>query len=187
MLKLIVFNNVSLDGFFTDANGDMSFARNPRPDPEWDAFVAGNSGGGGTLVFGRITYEFMAAFWPTPAAARRMPALSERMNNFRKIVFSRTLEKASWTNTTLVKGALVEEIKKMKKAPGEGMTILGSGSLVAQLAPHGLIDEYQLVIHPVALGAGRTLFEGVKDKVPLRLARTRSFKNGNLLVCYEPR
>ena len=68
MRKLIVFNHLSLDGYFTDANGDMRFAQNPVPDAEWDAYVAGNAGGGGMLVFGRVTYDLMASFWPTPVA-----------------------------------------------------------------------------------------------------------------------
>ena len=84
MRKLIVFNHMSLDGYFTDANGDMSFAQNNIPDVEWDAFVVSNAGGGGMLVFGRITYDLMVSFWPTPAAAEGMPVVAERMNNLPK-------------------------------------------------------------------------------------------------------
>ena len=186
MRKLVVFNSTSLDGYFSDANGDMRFAHNANRDAEWDAFVASNASGGGTLLFGRITYELMASFWPTPLAAERMPVVAERMNNLPKIVFSRTLDKASWSNTKLVKGDLAGEIRKMKEEPGENMAILGSGSIVSQLTQHGLIDEYQIVVIPVALGRGRTMFEGVKEKVPLRLTRTRTFMNGNVLLCYEP-
>lgn len=186
MRKLVVFNSTSLDGYFADAKSDMSFAHNANRDAEWDAFVAGNASGGGTLLFGRITYELMASFWPTPLAAERMPVVAERMNNLSKIVFSRTLDKASWRNTNLVKGDLAGEIRKMKTEPGENMVILGSGSIVSQLTQHGLIDEYQIVVIPVALGRGRTMFEGVKEKVPLRLTRTRAFMNGNVLLCYEP-
>ncbi len=74
----------------------------------------------------------------------------------------------------------------MKSAPGEGMAILGSGSIVSQLAQEGLIDEYQIAVHPVALGAGRTMFEGVTGRLPLKLTKTRTFGNGNVLLCYEP-
>jgi dihydrofolate reductase len=86
MRKLVVFNHVSLDGYFTDENGDMSFARQDNPEAEWDAFVAGNASGGGMLLFGRITYELMASSWPTPFAAKHMPVVAERMNNLPKVV-----------------------------------------------------------------------------------------------------
>ena len=186
MRKLIVFNHVSLDGYFTDANGDMSFARNDTPDTEWDEFVAGNAGGGGTLVFGRVTYDLMVSFWPTPMAAQQMPDVAERMNNLPKVVFSRTLDKASWNNTKLVKGDLAAEIRKMKKEEGEGMVIFGSGTIVSQLAQAGLIDEYQIVVDPVVLGKGRTMFDGIKEKLTLKLKQTRTFGNGNVLLSYEP-
>ena len=185
MGKLVVFNHVSLDGYFTDAHGDMSFAHKAPGDREWDEFVAGNARGGGTLVFGRITYELMARFWPTPFAAEHMPLVAERMNNLPKIVFSRTLDKASWNNTILVKDDVTGEIRRLKKEPGEDMAILGSGSIVSQLAPHGLIDEYQIVVNPVALGTGRTMFDGIKERLPLKLTKTRIFGNGNVLLCYE--
>jgi dihydrofolate reductase len=186
MRKLIVFNHVSLDGYFTDARGDMSFARNENPDAEWDAFVTGNASGGGMLLFGRTTYELMASFWPTPVAAESMPDVAERMNNLPKVVFSRTLEAVSWNNTKLVKGDLADAIRKMKQEAGEDMVIFGSGSIVSQLAQESLIDEYQIVVDPVALGKGRTMFDGIKKKLPLKLKNTRTFGNGNVLLCYEP-
>ena len=102
MRTLGVFNQVSLDGYFTDANGDMSFARKDVGDAEWHAFVAGNASGGGTLLFGRITYELMASFWPTPLAAKLMPVVAERMNSLPKVVFSRTLRQASWSNRNVL-------------------------------------------------------------------------------------
>jgi dihydrofolate reductase len=186
MRKLIVFNHVSLDGYFTDAQGDMSFARNDNPDAEWDAYVASNASGGGTLLFGRITYEMMASFWPTPLAAQQMPLVAERMNNLPKVVFSRTLHNVSWNNTKLVKGDMTSEVRRLKQEPGEDMVIFGSGTLVSQLAREGLIDEYQIVVDPVALGKGRTMFDGIKEKLPLKLKKTRTFGNGNVLLCYEP-
>ena len=185
MRKLIVFNHVSLDGYFTDAQGDMSFARNVIPDAEWDAFVAGNAGSGGTLVFGRVTYELMVSFWPTPFAAEQMPDVAERMNNLPKVVFSRTLKEATWTNTKLVKSDMAGEIRKMKKEAGEDIVIFGSGTIVSQLTQEGLIDEYQIVVDPVALGDGRTMFDGMKEKLTLKLKTTRTFSNGNVLLCYE--
>jgi dihydrofolate reductase len=187
MRKLLVFNHVSLDGYFVDRNGDMSWAKADHQDPEWDTFVAGNASGGGALVFGRITYELMASFWPTPAALEMMPVVAQAMNSAPKVVFSRTLDQVSWNNTRLVKGSdLAAEVRKLKHEPGADMAILGSGRLVAQLAPAGLIDEFQLVVNPVILGSGRTMFDGIKTKLNLTLTRTRAFGNGNVLLCYEP-
>jgi dihydrofolate reductase len=185
--RLIVFNQVSLDGYFTDIRGDISWARRDRPDEEWNAFVAGNAKAGELLVFGRVTYELMVRYWPTPAALANDPVVAERMNNLPKVVFSRTLEKATWNNTRLVKSGMLAEIRKMKEQPGEHMTILGSGSLVLQLVPERLIDEFQMVVNPVALGEGRTMFDGITEHLTLELAQTRAFANGNVLLCYQRR
>ncbi len=184
MAKLIVFNSVSLDGYFAGPDGDLSWGHSP--DAEWQKFVEENARGGGRLLFGRITYELMASYWPTPAAIEAYPIVAERMNSLPKVVFSRTLDKAGWSNTKLVKGEPAAEVRKLKRDTGPDTVILGSGSIVAQLAPEGLIDEYQLVVCPVILGKGRTMFEGLKARLPLKLARTRTFRNGNILLCYQP-
>jgi dihydrofolate reductase len=185
MRRLVAFNQVSLDGYFTDVNGDMSWARANR-DPEFQAFVEENASGGGELLFGRITYELMASYWPTPLALGNDPVVAERMNSLPKVVFSRAMKEASWNNTRLVKGDLAAEIRKLKEEPGEGMAILGSGSIVSQLAQEGLVDEFQFVVNPIVLGRGRTTFEGVDRRLPLKLTNTRAFRNGSVLLCYEP-
>ena len=185
MRKLVVFNHVSLDGYFVDVNGSMSWAKSGTKDAEWNAFVAENAKGDSPLLFGRVTYELMASFWPTPMADQHDPVVAERMNKLPKVVFSRTLDKASWSNTKLVKGDMLAEIRKMKKEPGEDMVILGSGSIVSQLAQEGLIDAYQVVVNPIVLGKGRTMFDGVKEKLNLKLTKTRAFGNGNVFLCYE--
>jgi dihydrofolate reductase len=182
--RLIVFNNVSLDGYFVDADGDMSWAH--KRDAEWSAFTGENARNGGVLLFGRKTYELMAGYWPTPMAMHNSPEVAEGMNNFSKVVFSRTLDSASWKNTKLLKGDLATEVRKMKNEEGEGVAILGSGSIVAQLASEGLIDEYQIALSPVVLGKGRTMFEGVKKRLNLKLMKTRAFGNGNVMLWYEP-
>ena len=181
-----MFNNVSLDGYFAGVNGDISWVHKDRRDEEWESFVADNARGGGTLLFGRVTYELMAAYWPTPEAARDFPEVAGQMNGLPKIVFSRTLAHAAWSNATVVKRPLIAEVRELKNAPGAEMVILGSGSIVAQLAPENLIDEYQLVVNPVVLGKGRTMFEGLKTLLRLRLTKTRAFSNGNVLLCYAP-
>ena len=186
MRKLIAFNHVTLDGYFVSASGDFSWARNGNDDPEYSAFVAENASGGGQLLFGRVTYELMASYWPTPIADQHNPAVAAGMNSMAKVVFSRTLEKASWNNTKLVKGDLVPEVRKMKEELGPGMAIMGSGSIVAQLALEHVIDEYQMIVDPVALGKGRSMFDGIRETLTLKLAKTRTFKNGKVYLCYEP-
>ena len=185
MRKLLVFNSVTVDGYFTDKTGDMSWAH--QQDPEWNEFVAGNAKSGGELLFGRVTYELMASFWPTPFAASQFPEVAEQMNKLPKVVFSRTLDQASWQNTRLLKGNLAEEVRKLKAEAGEHMVLMGSGSIISQLAPENLIDEYQMVVNPIVLGAGRTMFDGLKEKLKLKLTNSRTFGNGNVLLCYQPR
>ena len=185
MNKLVMFNHVTLDGYFVDVKGDMSWAH--RNDPEWNEYGAGNFGDGeGQLLFGRVTYQLMKSFWPTPQATQTFPAVAKGMNSIRKVVFSRTLDEVSWSNTTLVKGDLVTEVRNMKEQSGRDTTILGSGSVVSQLAQAGLIDEYQFVVNPVVLGVGRTLFEGVTAKLNLKLISSRAFSIGNVVLHYAP-
>jgi dihydrofolate reductase len=185
MGRLIVFNNVSLDGYFVDGDGSMDWARHDRTDPDWNAFVSANASGNGTLVMGRVTYELMIRYWPTPMAKQHDPVVAEGMNRMAKVVFSRTLKETSWNNTRLVRDGLAAEIRRMKRESGEGMAILGSGSIVAQLTQEKLIDEYHFVVNPVILGAGRTMFDGVSRKMELKLNSSRAFQNGYVVVQYE--
>jgi dihydrofolate reductase len=186
MRKLAAFIQVSLDGYFADADGGIGWAHKDPGDGEWNAFVADNARGGGQLLFGRITYEFMAGYWPTPMAAANNPVVAERMNAMPKIVFSRTLDEAAWANTTLVNGDLVAKVRKLKKDTGPDMAILGSGSLVSQLAEAGLVDEFQIVVNPVVLGRGQALFDGIRDSLSLKLTSTHRFANGSVFLRYEP-
>lgn len=185
MPKLSVFNHISVDGYFTDSEGDFRWAHR-RDDAEWKEFVSENAQSGSPLLFGRRTYALMASFWPTPHAQALDPAMASHMNETPKYVFSRSLVEAHWNNTTILSGALESDVARLKGQPGQDLVILGSGSIVAQLSRAGLIDEYQFVITPIALGAGRTLFEGQAAPLPLRLTKTRHFQNGNILTCYAP-
>jgi len=180
MKKLRVFESISVDGYFTDQGGDMGWAHAGQDDAEFGAWVAGNAGGGGELLFGRKTYQMMEAFWPTPAAARQMPEVAHGMNAARKYVISKTI-RPSWNNTQLIGGELVRAVRELKAGSGPGITLLGSGSVAAQLGAAGLVDEYQLVIVPIALGAGRTVFTARRT---LRLVAQRAFKNGRVVVTY---
>jgi len=182
MARLSSFMSVSIDGCYAARNGDMSFAH--RDDAEIRAFTAENAKGGGMLLFGRVTYQMMASYWPTPLATKNDPAVAKGMNEMPKVVFSKTLERADWSNTTLVRGNLAEEAAKLKEGSLD-MAILGSGTLVAALAEANLIDAYQLMIVPVILGDGKRLFDGVKKPPKLELESTRRFANGNVFVRYR--
>jgi dihydrofolate reductase len=186
MRKLIVFNNVTLDGYFTGMDGDLSWVDKNNQDEEWNAFVEENAISGGVLLFGRVTYEMMAGYWPSSMARENDPVVAENINQMPKYVFSRTLDRLAWQNTRLIKGDIVLAVRMMKDESGPDMAILGSGSIVSQLADEGLIDEFQIVVNPVAIGSGRTMFEGIKEKINLKLIKSRTFNNGNVLLCYEP-
>ncbi len=188
MRRLSVFNQVSIDGYFRTTDGDIGWVKAPQgEDPEFKQFISGNASGESVLLFGRKTYEMMASFWPTPAAAAQFPEVARGMAKASKVVFSRTMKDAAWSGTTVVNGDLVDEVGKLKAAPGGPMVILGSGSIVAPLARAGLIDEYQLLVFPVVLGAGVGMFAGVGKSIDLKLKSTRAFKNGITLLVYEPR
>jgi dihydrofolate reductase len=180
MRKLRVFESISVDGYFTDANGDMSWAHTGREDPEFNDWVGGNASSGGDLLLGRKTYQMMEAFWPTPMAAQQMPVVAKGMNAARKYVVSKTIQ-PTWNNTHVLRGELVESVGDLKASDGPDITILGSGGVAAQLGEAGLVDEYQFVIVPVALGAGRTAFANVRT---LQLLDQRAFRCGNVVVTY---
>jgi dihydrofolate reductase len=182
MARLSVFNSVSLDGYFTDKNADMSWAH--RTDPEWTAFAAENASGNSVLLFGRVTYDMMAGYWPTAQARKDNPEVANAMNDKSKIVFSTTIETPSWQNTRVIKGDIAAEVRALKAEPGPDMVILGSGTIVSQLAAEGMVDEFQLVVTPIVLGKGRTLFDG-NPPMDLKLNNTRRFRNGNVVLWYE--
>jgi len=183
MRKVIVFNFVTLNGFYKGPKRDISWHRHGVEENE---YAVENLKSGNTLLFGRVTYEMMASYWPTPIAIKNDPIVAEGMNNADKIVFSRTLKKAEWNNTRLMKTNMVKEIKKMKQMSGKDMTLLGSGNISTQLANQGLIDEYQIMIDPVVIGNGTPLFKDIKNKLDLKLTRTRTLKSGVVLLCYQP-
>jgi dihydrofolate reductase len=182
MRKLNVFNLVTLDGYFAGQGGDISWH---NVDDEFQELANEASNSGNTLLFGRVTYELMARYWPTPEAIKNDPIVARGMNSATKIVFSRTLNKVDWNNTRLVKNDMLSEIRKLKQESGKDLTVLGSGSIVSQLAQERLIDEYQILLNPVVIGKGKTMFEGVKDRFSLTLTKTRVFGNGNVLLSYK--
>jgi dihydrofolate reductase len=184
MRQLRAFTSISLDGYFSDATNDMSWAH--RHDDEWNAFTSSNAGGDGALLFGRVTYEMMKAFWPTPQAAQMLPEVARAMNVMPKYVVSRTLGAADWENTRVLDRDLITDVQALKSTDGPDVVILGSGSIVSQLTEARLIDEYQFVLTPVVLGKGRTPFQTVQGTRTFSLQKTKSFKNGNVVLWYEP-
>jgi dihydrofolate reductase len=184
MRKLSVFNFVSLDGCFEGpVQGDISWHRH---DDEGRAFTAEKLAQGNMLLFGRITYDIMSSYWPTEDGRRNEPDVAEGMNSAEKIVFSRTMENASWSNTTVMKDDIVDRVREMKRSEGKNMSILGSGSIVTLFAQHGLIDEYQIMVDPVVLGNGRRIFDGIGKRLSLTLIDTKVFRSGSVLLRYKP-
>jgi dihydrofolate reductase len=182
MGRLGSFTFVTLNGFYAGPKRDISWHRHGAEENE---FAAEGLGAGNILLFGRVTYQMMASYWPTPDAMKNDPTVADGMNRAEKIVFSRTLKKAPWNNTRVVKTNIAKEVKKLKEA-GKNMTLLGSGSILTQLAQQDLIDDYLIMIDPVALGTGTTIFKGLKRKLDLTLTDTKVMKSGVVLLSYRP-
>lgn len=183
MGKLIAFNFVTLNGFYKGPNEDISWHRHGAEENE---YAGEGLKSDSILLFGRVTYQMMASYWPTEEAAKNDPGIARGMNDAEKIVFSRTLEKADWNNTRLVTNNMTDEVRKLKQNSDRNLTILGSGNIITQLADQGLIDEYQIMLDPVALGNGIPIFKGISHKLDLNLIQTKTFKSGVVLLCYQP-
>jgi dihydrofolate reductase len=181
MRKIIAQEMVSLDGYFAGPNGEIDWFG-------WDETLRDLSistlGRVDTLLFGRVTYEMMASYWPTTTTED--PVIARSMNALSKIVFSSSLKKADWNNTRVVNRIDPAEIVKMKQQPGKDMVIYGSGVIVSMLSRLGLIDEYRLIVNPVILGNGKPLFKGLTEKLKLTLQEATVLGSGNVLLRYEP-
>jgi dihydrofolate reductase len=179
MRKLVMAINVSLDGFADHTVGVV--------DDELHDFFTGLLDETGIELFGRVTYQMMASYWPhahkDPAISKRILAFADKFNAIPKIVFSGTLEKAEWNNTTLVKSDSLEYVARLKETEGKNLGI-GGIALAGLLMRHGLIDEYWVLVHPVVAGKGRRLFENVDVQLKLRLMETRVLKSGVVALHY---
>jgi dihydrofolate reductase len=182
MRTLASFIVTSLDGFYEGPNGEFDWL---VPDEEFNDFAVRQLDESDTLGFGRATYEHMAAYWPTDQAQANDPAITSRMNTKPKLVFSTALEQAGWSNTTVISGEAVEQIRTVKTAPGGELLVLGSAHLTAHFAAAGVLDELRIMVCPIAIGQGRSLFEDLKDRLALRLAHLRQFNSGNVLLTYQ--
>lgn len=183
MRTISSFIFISLDGFYEGPSGELDW---PNVDAEFNDFAVRQLDEADALGFGRATYEHMAAYWPTEQALANDPVITSRMNNKEKLVFSKTLTDANWSGTTVVRGEAIEQATKIKAAAGEELLVIGSAHLTANLAQAGVLDELRIMIFPIVLGQGRSLFEELKDRVPLTLLRVRQFDSGNVLLTYKP-
>jgi dihydrofolate reductase len=183
MRKIIFQNMISIDGYFEGSNREIDWH---NVDDEFNNEAIEFLNTIDTLLFGRITYELMANYWPTPAAKTDDPIIAEKMNALRKVVITKTLDKADWENTIIIKNNFIEEIKKIKGQSGKDIAIFGSSDLSVLLIENNLIDEIRIMINPIVLGNGKPLFKGIKNRLKLELIKTKTFKSGNVALFYKP-
>lgn len=198
MRRIVAFDKVSADGYFTTKEGNLDWA---IPEPELDQSIARNMGGPGALLFGRKTYEMFESFWPHVAndsdtapnphvpgeRSPEMKAFAVWINEAEKLVFSRTRKDFSWKNTRHLRELTPKAVESLKAEKGADLLIFGSGQVVSQLSEHGLVDEYWFVVSPLLLGSGRPLVSGLAKSRRLQLLEAKAFPEGNVSVRYAPR
>jgi dihydrofolate reductase len=178
--KLIMWNLMTLDGFFEGRKSwDIDWHDSVWGE-ELEGFSAEHAKSIGMLLFGRVTYEGMASFWP-----KEKGEIADFMNSVPKVVFSRTMAQAEWNNSKLVKGPAEEEVAKLKEQPGKDLFIFGSANLSGSLTQKGLIDEYRLCLAPVVLGGGNPLFKESPERLKLKLVEARPLKSGGVILYYQ--
>ena len=183
MRKIFAFIMTTLDGYYEGPNQEFDFW---VVDEEFEEFSVEQLDEVDALLFGRVTYEGMAAYWPTPAAERDDPRVTAKMNGLSKIVVSRTLEKAEWANTRLIKEDVGQALRELKQQPGKDIAIFGSSDLTVSLLEMGLVDEVRIMVNPVVLGAGKSVFRTAGERISLKLMKSRPFDSGNVLLYYQP-
>jgi dihydrofolate reductase len=189
MRKIVMINRISIDGFFAGQNGEIDwFVRDPELDKALHEMGPLDAVPPDTVLLGRVTYQLFESVWPQIAADPNSPkearVTADELNQMTKVVFSKTLKEVSWENTKLVKGNVAKEVDRLKQEKGSDILIFGSGTIVQQLTAVGLIDEYLFAVTPVILGAGKSLFTGVKKR-DLELLEARNFKTGNAVLHYK--
>ena len=176
-----MWNLVTLDGFFEGPKSwELDWHDSVWGD-ELEKYSIEQSKSTGMLLFGRVTYEGMASYWSSEKGE-----IADFMNTIPKIVFSKTMKKAEWNNTTLVKGNAVEEVAKLKRQSGKNMFVFGSANLSSTLLEHDLFDEIDLALAPVILGRGNPLFKASPDRLKMKLLEARPLKSGGVILRYEP-
>ena len=188
MRKLVLFLHASLDGFVEGPNGQMDIGW-VSYDADLEKHAKHILSTADTVIWGRGTYQMMYGYWPTipsnPSASEHERNHAEWIEKTAKIVFSTTLDSVEWKIASLVKEDIVEEINKLKRQPGKDMVILGSPRLAHYLMQFDLIDEYKITVSPVLIGGGLPLFQGIKEKVKLKLVENKTFDSGALGLVYQ--
>ena len=183
MKKLILQMMVSVDGYFEGPSRELDWH---NVDAEFNDLAISFLDTVDTLLFGRVTYELMAGYWPTEHAIKDDPIVAGKMNALHKVVVSRTLKKVEWNNSTLVKGDLIEEVRRLKQQPGKDIAIFGSSDVAVPLVHQDLLDEFRIMVNPVILGRGKSLLSGLKSRQKLKLVESQAFRSGNVLLSYRP-
>jgi dihydrofolate reductase len=181
MRKLIAAINVTLDGF-CDHTAMIA-------DEELHQHYADLLSNADTILYGRITYQLMESYWPSivknPTGDKATDGFAVIIDNIPKIVFSHTLKNVEWESAKLANRDIEEEVLELKQQPGKDI-LVGSPSLIVTLTQRGLIDEYQLCVHPVIVGNGLPLFKNINNKTILKLLKTKSFNSDAITLYYEP-
>jgi dihydrofolate reductase len=191
-----MFNWVTADGYFAGPDGNLDWV---VPDEEQAKAAADGISGFDTVMLGRRTYELFESFWrhadidelgtiPDPhdpgRRSREHGAIAIALNRMTKIVFSRTMNEATWENSRLLRELDPRGIETMKSQPGKDMIIFGSGSIVSQLTQHGLVDEYHFVVCPILLGSGQPSLRGVSKRLRLDLLEAKALPSGDVMLRY---
>jgi dihydrofolate reductase len=190
MSKLVVSQFVTVDGVMDDPGGSEGsgyggWAFQFDRGPDGNQFKLDEVMEAGALVLGRVTYEGFAAAWPSRSDEA---GFADKFNSMPKYVFSTTLERAEWSNSTLLRGDVVTEVSKLKQQPGGDLLVNGSRTLLRTLMEHDLVDEYRLMVFPVVIGSGKRLFEDGSTRTALRLTEARPVgPDGVVVLTYEPK
>jgi dihydrofolate reductase len=184
MRKIVYLVHTSIDGFIEGPNGEFDW---PAIGPELSEYGRRLTDRVDTFLYGRVTWELMASYWPQAESISDDPhdlAFAPVWRAMPKVVFSRTLPAADW-NARVAAGSLADEVAALTCRPGKDLLLTGGSQLAGALTELGLIDEYHIVVHPVVLGGGRPLFPAVKDRLAVRLVESRTFDSRSVLLRYE--
>jgi dihydrofolate reductase len=169
---------MSLDGFFAAPGGNLDWF---VFEHELERYIEENQLASDTLLFGRVTYQMMSAYWPTAEGK-----IATFMNGVSKYVFSKTIDRADWNRTTVVNGNAAANVMKLKHDDGKDIFVFGSADFTATLMRHGLVDEYRIGLNPIILGSGIPLFRDRIERVKLTLTMARPLKSGVVILHYKP-
>lgn len=172
--------NVTLDGFISGPGGELDW-HFPFWNEEMSQCACEQLSTMDTILIGRVTYQFMSNYWPAVSAGR----FADMMNNYHKIIFSTSMQKAAWNNSRVVKENIDLEICRLQHQPGKNIIVYGSGSLVSNLIRLNMVDEYRIWVHPVLIGRGNALFKNLPNRMTLQLLRTKTFGSGVILLYYQ--